>query len=84
VFVSSTLGELAEQRQAVSRAVTALRMTPVMFELGARPHPPRELCQALLSLCLSSFGRLALAEGEAERAAPSPTTTGQRSVQSCL
>jgi hypothetical protein len=43
VFVSSTLGELAEERQAVSRAVAALRMTPVMFELGARPHPPREL-----------------------------------------
>ena len=29
VFVSSTLGELAEERQAVSRAVAALRMTPV-------------------------------------------------------
>jgi predicted ATPase len=48
VFVSSTLGELAEERQAVSRAVAALRMTPVMFELGARPHPPRELYQAYL------------------------------------
>jgi hypothetical protein len=43
VFVRSTLGERAEERQAVSRAVAALRMTPVMFELGARPHPPREL-----------------------------------------
>ena len=48
VFVSSTLGELAEERHAVSRAVTALRMTPVMFELGARPHPPRDLYQAYL------------------------------------
>jgi hypothetical protein len=27
VFVSSTLGELAEERQAVSRAVSALRLT---------------------------------------------------------
>jgi hypothetical protein len=34
VFVSSTLGELAEERQAVSRAAAALRMTPVMFELS--------------------------------------------------
>jgi predicted ATPase len=48
VFVSSTLGELAEERQAVSHAVAALGMTPVMFELGARPHPPRELYQAYL------------------------------------
>ena len=27
VFVSSTLGELAEERKAVSRAVSALRLT---------------------------------------------------------
>src|ERR687897_1178071 len=48
VFVSSTLGELADERAAVSRAVSALRLTPVMFELGARPHPPRELYRAYL------------------------------------
>jgi hypothetical protein len=41
VFVSSTLGELAEERQAVKRAVSSLRLTPVLFEAGARPHPPR-------------------------------------------
>ncbi|MGO9054651.1 MAG: DUF4062 domain-containing protein, partial [Streptosporangiaceae bacterium] len=35
VFVSSTLGELADERRAVSRAIEALRLTPVMFELGA-------------------------------------------------
>jgi hypothetical protein len=35
VFVSSTLGELAEERRAVLRAVSALRLSPVMFELGA-------------------------------------------------
>src|SRR5262245_26938547 len=42
-FVSSTLGELAAERAAVARAIAALGLTPVMFELGARPHPPREL-----------------------------------------
>jgi len=49
VFVSSTLGELAEERRAVSRAVSALRLSPVMFELGARPYPPREVYQQYLA-----------------------------------
>jgi predicted ATPase len=49
VFVSSTLAELADERAAVRRAVSALRLTPVMFELGARPHPPRELYRAYLA-----------------------------------
>jgi len=49
VFVSSTLGELAEERRAVSRAISALRLTPVLFELGARPHPPREVYRAYLA-----------------------------------
>ena len=49
VFVSSTLGELAAERRAVSRAVAALRLSPVMFEAGARPHPPREVYQAYLA-----------------------------------
>ena len=49
VFVSSTLGELADARRAVSRAITALRLTPVMFEQGARPHPPREVYRAYLA-----------------------------------
>jgi predicted ATPase len=48
VFVSSTLGELAEERLSVRAAVQDLRLTPVMFELGARPHPPRELYRAYL------------------------------------
>jgi uncharacterized protein DUF4062 len=47
VFVSSTMGELAEERRAVSRAVSALRLTPVLFELGA--HPPREVYRAYLA-----------------------------------
>ena len=49
VFVSSTLGELAAERVEVSRAISALRLTPVLFELGARPHPPRELYRAYLA-----------------------------------
>ena len=49
VFVSSTLGELADERAAVARAVSGLRLTPVLFELGARPHPPRELYRAYLA-----------------------------------
>ena len=46
VFVSSTLSELADERRAVSRAISALRLTPVMFEVGARPHPPRPMYRA--------------------------------------
>jgi Domain of unknown function (DUF4062) len=49
VFVSSTLAELADERRAVSRAIATLRLTPVMFELGARPHPPRELYRAYVA-----------------------------------
>jgi hypothetical protein len=49
VFVSSTLGELADERRAVARAISALRLTPVMFELGARPHPPRDVYRAYLA-----------------------------------
>ncbi|MEV0721074.1 DUF4062 domain-containing protein, partial [Asanoa sp. NPDC050611] len=46
VFVSSTLGELATERAAVRDAVRDLRLVPVMFEQGARPHPPREVYRA--------------------------------------
>jgi predicted ATPase len=48
VFVSSTLDELAAERQAVTTAITQLRLTPVLFELGARPYPPRDLYRAYL------------------------------------
>jgi predicted ATPase len=48
VFVSSTLEELAPERAAASRAIEAMRLSPVMFELGARPHPPRKLYLAYL------------------------------------
>jgi Domain of unknown function (DUF4062)/NB-ARC domain len=49
VFVSSTLRELAPERQAVRDAVTSLRLNPVMFELGARPHPARQVYRAYLA-----------------------------------
>src|SRR5215813_5896044 len=49
VFVSSTLEELAAERQAVRDAVTGLRLVPVMFELGARPHPARDVYRAYLA-----------------------------------
>ena len=48
VFVSSTLAELAAERLAVTNAITQLRLTPVLFELGARPYPPRDLYRAYL------------------------------------
>src|SRR5215470_19116497 len=49
VFVSSSLQELAPERQAVRDAVTRLRLAPVMFELGARPHPARQVYRAYLA-----------------------------------
>ncbi|MGM1029039.1 MAG: ATP-binding protein [Actinomycetota bacterium] len=48
VFVSSTLRELEAERGAVRGAIERLRLAPVMFELGARPHPPRDLYRAYL------------------------------------
>ena len=49
VFVSSTLRELAPERRAVRAAIEQLNLAPVMFELGARPHPPRDLYRAYLA-----------------------------------
>ncbi len=48
VFVSSTLGELAAERRAARVAIEQLHLAPVMFELGARPHPPRKLYRSYL------------------------------------
>ena len=49
VFISSTLRELATERVAARSAITRLHLTPIMFELGARPHAPRELYRAYLA-----------------------------------
>src|SRR5213595_760293 len=46
VFISSTLGELAEERAAARRAIARLHLVPVWYESGARPHPPRPMYRA--------------------------------------
>jgi predicted ATPase len=40
--------ELAGARAAARSAIERLRLTPVLFELGARPYPPRDLYLAYL------------------------------------
>lgn len=49
VFVSSTLRELAPERRVARAVIERLALAPVMFELGARPHPPRALYRAYLA-----------------------------------
>jgi predicted ATPase len=48
VFVSSTMGELSAERDAARAAIEQLRLAPVMFDAGARPHPPESLYRAYL------------------------------------
>ena len=48
VFISSTLEELAGERVAARRAIQRLRLVPVWYESGARPHPPRSMYRAYL------------------------------------
>ncbi len=48
VFVSSTMRELEGERVAAIEAIQSLKLTAVLFELGARPHPPRRLYEAYL------------------------------------
>jgi predicted ATPase len=69
VFVSSALQELAPERQAVRDAVTRLRLVPVMFEMGARPHPARQVyrdylaqSQIFIGLYWQSYGWMAPGE----------------------
>jgi hypothetical protein len=49
VFISSTLGELADERAAARRAIARLHLVPVWYESGARPHPPRPMYRAYLA-----------------------------------
>ena len=49
VFVSSTLEELAPERKTVRAAIEQLRLAPVMFESGARPHPAQSVYRAYLA-----------------------------------
>ena len=48
VFISSTLEELAEERAAALRAIRRLHLVPVLFESGARLHPPQSMYRAYL------------------------------------
>jgi predicted ATPase len=49
VFVSSDIRELAKERSRLRQAIADIGFTPVMFEPGVRPHPPRELYRAYLA-----------------------------------
>jgi hypothetical protein len=60
VFISSTMKELASARAAAREAIERLRLTLVLFELGARPYPPRDLYLAYLrqsDVFLSIYGQ---------------------------
>lgn len=48
VFVSSTIEELAAERAVIRRVIENARLSPVLFELGARAHPPRTLYRSYL------------------------------------
>src|SRR6201995_5568899 len=48
VFISSTLEELASEREAARRAIARLHLVPGWYESGARPHPPRSMYRAYL------------------------------------
>ncbi len=49
VFISSTIQELSEERLEARKAIEELRLIPVLFEIGARPYPPRDVYQAYLA-----------------------------------
>ncbi|PWT70673.1 MAG: hypothetical protein C5B59_19920 [Bacteroidetes bacterium] len=66
VFISSTIHELEEERKAAQEAISHLRLIPVLFELGARPHPPRDLyrsyleqSQVFIGIYYNSYGWIA-------------------------
>ncbi|MEJ2635559.1 MAG: DUF4062 domain-containing protein [Calditrichia bacterium] len=46
--MSSTLKEMAAEREAARQAIANLRLSPVMFELGASPHLAQDLYRAYL------------------------------------
>src|SRR4030067_2056259 len=48
-FVSPPLQELADERPGAPDAILQLRLAPVLFELGARPHPARDLYRSYLN-----------------------------------
>lgn len=49
VFVSSTIRECNSERMVAREAIRSLNHEPILFEdIGARPHPPRDLYRARL------------------------------------
>ena len=51
VFVSSSIAECARERAAVREAIDAINHEPVLFEnIGARPHPPRDVYRSRLAI----------------------------------
>lgn len=61
VFISSTITELKEEREAIKNAIIDLKLHPVFFEVGARPYNPQEVYRAYLEqshIMLVFFGNL--------------------------
>ena len=51
VFVSSTITECSLERAIIRDAIRSINHEPVLFEdIGARPHPPRDLYKARLEM----------------------------------
>ena len=51
VFVSSTIKECAAERKVVRDAIRSINHDPILFEeIGARPHPPRDVYKARLEM----------------------------------
>jgi predicted ATPase/Tfp pilus assembly protein PilF len=48
VFISSSIHELSQERDVVKNTIEGLNLIPVLFESGARPHPPQDLYRAYL------------------------------------
>jgi hypothetical protein len=57
VFVSSTIRECAAERIIVKEAIRSVNHEAVLFEdIGARPHPPRDLYRTRLEMSQSFVG----------------------------
>ena len=46
VFVSSTRRELSDERAVAAEAIRALRLSPMLFDMGARSHAAREVSRS--------------------------------------
>ena len=87
VFISSTLLELAVEREAVRDAISSLHLAPIFFEQGARPHAPRDLyaayldqCDVFLGIYWQSYGWVAPGS---RRSRESRTSSSSRAASRC-